>query len=442
MPAHSHPSPTGDGTTFRRIITLAIPALGSLVAEPLYLLVDTAIVGHLGRQQLAALGLASQALITIAGLCVFLAYGTTTAVARARSDREQAALGVQGAWLAACVGVSVAIVLVLAAGPIMRALGGATQTAELAARYVQLSAPGLAAQLLVLAGQGWLRGREQLGLALRLIVAAQLINVVLEVWFVYGLDLGLDGSAVGTVIAQVWLAVVTLWLLSRQCQATGASRRPVPAQMRAMANFGGLLFARSLALVGSYLLLASLAARISDAALAAHQIAIQLLWLGALALDALAIAAQVLVAGALGAGDSAQARRISWHVVLLSMGFAVLLGGALLVIGPAAMVALFGNDPLVAQAAGELWPWLCAAQLIGGLVFALDGVLIGAQDGRMLALGMVASAAVMVLTVVLVGAGELGQLWLALVALLLARALTLTVRALRGPLQQIPVASQ
>ncbi len=222
----------------------------------------------------------------------------------------------------------------------------------------------------------------------------------------------------------------------------GRQPRPVPAQMRAMANFGGLLFARSLALVGSYLLLASLAARISDAALAAHQIAIQLLWLGALALDALAIAAQVLVAGALGAGDSTQARRISWHVVVLSMGFAVLLGGALLVIGPAAMVALFGNDPLVAQAAGELWPWLCAAQLIGGLVFALDGVLIGAQDGRMLALGMVASAAVMVLTVVLVGPGELGQLWLALVALLLARALTLTVRALRGPLQQIPVASQ
>lgn len=442
MPAASHtPLPAGPATT-RRIIALAIPALGSLVAEPLYLLVDTAIVGHLGRQQLAALGLASQALITIAGLCVFLAYGTTTAVARAQSAREQAAVGVQGAWLAACVGITVAAILIAAAGPIMRALGGDTETAALAARYVQLSAPGLAAQLLVLAGQGWLRGREQLGLALRLIVAAQLINVVLELWLVYGLDLGLDGSALGTVVAQVWLAATTLWLLSRQCQQTGASRRPVPAQMRAMANFGGLLFARSLALIGSYLLLASLAARISDAAVAAHQIAIQLLWLGALALDALAIAAQLLISAAFGAGAMAQARRTSLHVVGLSMAFAALLSAALLVIGAGRMVSLFGDDPLVARAAAELWPWLCAAQLIGGLVFALDGILIGAQDGQMLALGMVASAAVMLAALLALDTGDLGQLWVALVVLLLARAATLSVRSLRGPLQRIPAASR
>lgn len=441
MPATSHPTDATGPATTRRIIALAVPALGSLVAEPLYLLADTAIVGHLGRQQLAALGLASQALITIAGLCVFLAYGTTTAVARARSAREQAELGAQGAWLAACIGAGVAVVLLAAADPIMRALGGETATAEMAARYVRISAIGLGAQLVVIAGQGWLRGREQLGLALRLIVAAQLLNVLLELLLVYGLGFGLDGSALGTVVAQVWLASVTVWLLRRQCTHTGADPRPQVHRMRAMASFGGLLFARSVALVASYLLLASLAARISDAAIAAHQIAIQLLWLGALAMDALAIAAQVLVASALGAGAPARARAIARRVVALSVGFGALLGALLLALGPNLVVAGFGNDPTVADAARELWPWLCAAQLLGGLVFALDGILIGAEDGRMLAVGMLLSAVVMVLTLAAVGAGSLRHLWGALLALLAARALTLTLRAFRGPLQQMPAAS-
>lgn len=425
-------------TSNRRIAAIAIPALGSLVAEPLYLLVDTAIVGHLGTRQLAALAIATQALLTVITLCVFLAYGTTTEVARATDERARAALGVQGLWLGAATGALVTAVLLVLAGPIAGLIGGDSPAAPLAARYLRISAIGLAAQLIAIAGQGWLRGREQLGLALRLVVAGQLVNILAEVVLVYGLELDLDGSALGTVLAQVAMAGATITLVVRAARRTGAALRPNPATLARLARFGGLLIARSAALSGSYLIVSGAAARISEPAVGAHQVGTQLIWLGALALDALAIAAQVLVAGALGAGDHAGARSAALRLTLISSLFGVLVAGALALAGPTLVTSLFSPDPAVAAAARELWPWLCGIQLIGGVVFALDGILIGAQDGRILALSMIVAAVVLVLTLVVVGTGTLTALWSALTALFLARTATLAVRMLRGPLQDPP----
>lgn len=419
----------------RRIVAIAVPALGSLIAEPLYLLVDTAIVGHLGTRQLAALGVASQVLLTIVSLCVFLAYGTTTAVARAAGDRAQAALGVQGAWLGAVTGTAVAVGLVVFSDPLARLVGGDTPTAELAGRYLRIAALGVAAQLVAIAGQGWLRGREQLGLALRLVLLAQAVNLVAEIVLVYGLGLDLDGSALGTVIAQLVIAAATVGLVVRAARRPGAALAPDLAVLRRMASFGGLLFVRSVSLAGSYLLLAAMAARISDPAVGAHQIANNLLWLGALALDALAIAAQVIIAGTLGAGDHAGARRAAVRLTVISSGCGVVIGGALLLAGPSAVAGVFSDDPAVARAAAQLWPWLCAVQLVGGVVFALDGILIGAEDGRVLALAMVASAAALLVALLVVGAGSLAALWSALLVMFLMRTATLLARCVRGPLQ-------
>lgn len=419
----------------RRIVAIAVPALGSLIAEPLFLLVDTAIVGHLGTRQLAALGIASQVLLTIVSLCVFLAYGTTTAVARAQGDRDQAALGVQGAWLGAITGTFVAIGLLVFAEPLARLIGGDTPTAELAARYLRLSALGVAAQLVAIAGQGWLRGREALGLALRLVLLAQAVNLVAELVLVYGLQLDLDGSALGTVIAQLVMATATVALVARAATRSGARRSPDLAALSRMASFGGLLFVRSVSLAGSYLLLAALAARISDPAVGAHQIANNLLWLGALALDALAIAAQVIVAGALGARDHAGARHAARRLTWISSACGVAVGGTLLLAGPGHVTAIFSDDPAVAEAARELWPWLCAIQLVGGVVFALDGILIGAEDGRMLALAMVVAAGGLLIALAAVGTASLTALWAALLVMFLVRTATLAARALRGPLQ-------
>ena len=419
----------------RRIVAIAVPALGSLVAEPLFLLVDAAIVGHLGVQQLAALGIASQVLLTIVSLCVFLAYGTTTVVARARGAQDQAALGAQGAWLGAATGVIVGAILLLFAGPIAHLVGGHTATADLAARYLRLSAVGVAAQLIAIAGQGWLRGREHLGLALVLVLVAQAVNLVAELVLVYGLDQGLDGSALGTVIAQCVIAVATVVLIARACRITGASLAPAPAVLRGMVRFGGLLFVRSLSLAGSYLLLAGLAAHISDAAEAAHLIGNNLLWLGALALDALAIAAQVIIAGALGEQDHAGARRAAARLLLISAGCGVLVGGVLALAGADLVASVFSDDPAVAAAAETLWPWLCAVQVVGGIVFALDGILIGAEDGRALALAMVIAAASLLVSLLIIGTATLAELWAALLVMFLMRTATLSVRALRGPLQ-------
>lgn len=422
----------------RRIAAIAVPALGSLVAEPLYLLVDTAIVGHLGTPQLAALAIATQVLLTIVGLCVFLAYGTTTEVARARGDRGRAALGVQSLWLGAATGAVVAAALLLFADPIATAIGGDTPSADLAARYLRLSAVGVAAQLVAIAGQGWLRGREQLRLALYLVVLGQIVNVIVEVVLIYGFGVGLDGSAISTVVAQLTVAGVTVGLVVRSALATGASMRPSPETLARLSRFGGLLLARSAALSGSYLVVAAFAARISDPAIGAHQVGTQLLWLGALALDALAIAAQVLVAGALGAGDRAEAARVALRITLISAGFGVLVAGSLALAGPAAVTGIFSPDPAVAEAARELWPWLCAIQLLGGVVFALDGILIGAHDGRLLALSMIGAAAVLGVTLIVVGTTTLTALWAALLAMFVARGLALGVRSLRGPLQAAP----
>lgn len=429
------PAASLDRALDRRIIAIAVPALGTLIAEPLFLLVDTAIVGHLGTRQLAALGVASQVLLTIVSLCVFLAYGTTTAVARATGDRDQAALGVQGAWLGALTGTFVAAGLLLFADPLARLVGGDTPTADLAARYLRLAAVGVAAQLVAIAGQGWLRGREALGLALRLVLLAQAVNLVAEVVLVYGLHLDLDGSALGTVIAQLVMATATVVLVARAAGRSGASRRPDPAALRRMASFGGLLLVRSVSLAGSYLLLAALAARISDPAVGAHQIANNLLWLGALALDALAIAAQVIIAGALGTRDRAGARRAARRLTWISGACGIAIGGALLLAGPQLVTSIFSDDPAVARAAGELWPWLCAIQVVGGVVFALDGILIGAEDGRVLALAMVVAAAGLLAGLAVVGTGSLAALWSALLVMFLVRTGTLAARTLRGPLQ-------
>ncbi len=422
----------------RRIFAIAIPALGSLIAEPLYLLVDTAIVGHLGTRELAALAIATQVLLTIVSLCVFLAYGSTTEVARAADDRARAALGAQGLWLGAITGVVVAVGLVLFAGPIADLIGGDSPARDLAARYLRLSAVGVAAQMVAIAGQGWLRGREALGLALRLVVAGQIINIAAELLLVYGLDLGLDGSALGTVIAQGCVAAATVWLVVRAARASGASLRPDPAMLARLSRFSGLLLVRSAALSGSYLLVGALAARISEPAVGAHQVGTQLLWLGALALDALAIAAQVLVAAALGAGDRHGARVAALRITWWSIAFGVLVSGTLALAGPTLTASLFSPDPAVADAARELWPWLCLIQLVGGLVFALDGILIGAQDGRVLALSMVAAAAVLVSTLAVLGGSTLTALWAALLAMFLMRTATLGVRALHGPLRAAP----
>ncbi|MEY2515414.1 MAG: hypothetical protein QOJ89_2772 [bacterium] len=371
----------------REIGRLALPALGALAAEPLYLLADTAIVGHLGTPQLAALAIAATVLTTLVSLCIFLTYGTTAQVARLSGAGDAARAGqlaAQSLWLACALGLVLALACVVLADPLVALLGGRGETAGLAARYLRISAAGLVPALVALAGQGYLRGIADLRTPLVIVVAAQLANVVLELWFVYGLHWSLDGSAAGTVLAQAAMGAAFAWMLLR---GPAADRRPQRRLLAPLLRISGELFVRSAALLAAFATASAVLARIGESSLAAHQIAFGLFTLGALVLDAIAIAAQVLVGRALGAGDAAGARAGALRTIGWSLAAGCLLGAVLLALaGP--LPHAFSSDPTVIDRAHAIWVMLALMQPAAAVVFALDGVLIGAGDTRWLAVSM------------------------------------------------------
>ena len=418
----------------REIRRIAVPALGALAAEPLYLLVDTAVVGHLGTRQLAALAIAATALTTLVSLCIFLTYGTTAQVARMHGagDAERAGrLAAQALWLASGLGVLLALACVLLADPLVALLGGRGETAALAARYLRISAAGLPPALIALAGQGYLRGIRDLRTPLLIVVAAQVVNVVLELWFVYGLGWGLDGSAAGTVIAQAAMGAMFAWLLVRQ---PASSRRPQRSLLAPIARISGQLFVRSAALLVAFATASAVIARVGDASLGAHQIAMNLFAFMALVLDAIAIAAQVLVGRGLGAGDAAGTRAIAARAIGWSLVAGCLFAALLLALA-GTLPRAFTSDPAVIERAHAIWPMLALMQPLAAVVFALDGVLIGAGDtrylaGSMLLAGLGAYVPVALLALAL-GWGLTG-VWAGLLALMAVRLLTLAVRLAGG----------
>src|ERR1700739_1763814 len=255
----------------REILRLGVPAFGALAAGPLYTLVDTAIVGHLGTRQLAALALAGAIVSAITQLSDFLSYTTTAQVARlhgAGREREAGGMAAQALWLSLGTGLVIAVILAAFAGPLARGLNGSSESvAALTARYVALSAIGLPGMLVALAGEGFLRGISDLRTPLRILVACNAANVVLELVLVYGFGLGLDGSALGTVAAQLAMGL----LVARHMLAAPADgRRPAPARMRPLVRMGAHLTVRSGALLGAFLLASALAARIGTASLGGH----------------------------------------------------------------------------------------------------------------------------------------------------------------------------
>jgi putative MATE family efflux protein len=411
----------------RQIVALALPALGALAAEPLYLLVDTAIVGHLGTRELAALALAASVLGVVTALCNFLAYGTTAQVARlhgAGKGARASELAAQAFWLSLGLGVLVALVVVALADPLVALLGGEGETAELAARYLRLSAIGLPAALLALGGQGYLRGIADLRTPLVILVVANVVNAILEVVLVYGFDTGLDGSALGTVVAQAGMGVAFAWMLLRG-RGAPVSRRPRPALLLPMLRTGGDIVVRTGALLAAFVLASAVVARSGEASLAAHQIAFQLFVFLALALDALAIAGQVLVGRRLGAGDADGAYDVSRRMVVLAAGLGTLLA-LLLLAGTSLIPRAFTGDDAVLERAEALWPLFALLLPLGAITFAFDGILIGAGDTRFLALAMVAAllAFAPVAVVALVRDWGVVGVWAGLNWLIVVRAVT------------------
>ncbi|MFF1653411.1 MATE family efflux transporter [Streptomyces sp. NPDC058255] len=420
----------------REIVALAVPAFGALVAEPLFVMADSAIVGHLGTAQLAGLGVASALLMTAVGVFVFLAYATTAAVARrAGAGDLRAAIrqGMDGIWLALLIGAAV-IAVVLPTAPALMDLFGASDTAApYATTYLRISALGIPAMLAVLAATGVLRGLQDTKTPLYVAIAGFVANAVLNVGLVYGAGLGIAGSAWGTVIAQYGMAVVYLYVVIRGARNHGASLRPDAAGIRACAQAGAPLLVRTLSLRAILMIATAVAARLGDAEMAAHQIILSLWSLLAFALDAIAIAGQAIIGRYLGAGDAVGAREACRRMVQWGLATGVVLG--LLVIAARPLfLPLFSSDSTVQDAALPALLMVALSQPICGIVFVLDGVLMGAGDGPYLAGAMLLTLAVFTPLALLVPTlgGGLTALWGAMTLMMMTRMLTLWVRSRSG----------
>jgi putative MATE family efflux protein len=425
----------------REILRLALPAFGALAAEPLYVLADTAIVGRLGTRPLAGLAIAGTVLTAAFAVFNFLAYSTTSAVARrigARDRRGAAELGVDGMWLAAALGVLLTLVGILLAPVIVDAMGASARVRPFALSYLRISMLGAPALLLTLAGTGYLRGLQDTRTTLVVAVGANALNLVLEVLFVFGFDWGIRGSAWGTVVAQVTAAAAYLVVVGRLARREGASLWPRLAGVRQTAVVGGPLIVRTASLLAVFLAATNLAARIGDDDVAAHQIAFQVFLFLALSLDALAIAGQAMIGRFLGANNADEARRAARRMIQWGIGVGIAFAVLLAASAPW-LVQVFSESHRVTSLGEQLLFVVAVLQPLNAVVFVLDGVLIGAGDQRFLATAMIfATFAVftpLAVAIGMTGAGVLA-LWGALSCWFAARAVALVFRY-SGPHWQI-----
>ncbi len=414
----------------REIYRLALPALGALAAEPLYLLVDTAIVGHLGRSQLAALGIAFTILGGTFAVFNFLQYGTTAQVARAGGAGEAETarrLGAQAVWLSLVFGIAVSALIAALAPQLVELMGGEGEAADYAVTYLRIAAVGFPAAFLALGGQGFLRGVADLRTPLVILIAGNVANLVLEVLFVYGLGWGIEGSAWGTAIAQLGMGAAFVVVIARQLRP-GELRVQV-ALARRVLSLGKWIFIRTAALMGSFVLAGAVATRFGESAIAAHQVAFQLWIFLALVLDSVAIAGQIIVGRELGAGRQEEAYGASERMIWLSVALGGLFAALMLVLA-GVLPRFFTGDASVLDEAALLWPVFALMQPLNGAVFALDGILIGASDGPFLALSMVAAfvACATVLLAVLERDWGIRGVWAALLVLILVRLGLMTTR--------------
>lgn len=426
-------SPASNRALAREVLALAVPAFATLLSEPLLVLADSTIIGHWNTTSLAGLGLAANVLSVVVGLCIFLAYGTTSTVARRLGAGDRAGAlgsGLDGMLLGVLLGAVLAIGLALGSPALISIYGASASVAHEAVRYLTISAIGMPAVLVMLASTGVLRGLQDTRTPLVVTVLANVVNVVLNVTLVWGARLGIAGSAIGTVCSQYAAAAALALVVVQGARADHLRWTPHPGRVLDAARLGLWLVLRSASLQAGLLVTTRVAAGMGTTALAAHQ-AMNAVW-GLLvnALDAIAIAAQAIIGRRLGAGDARGADRLTWLMVRWGAAGGLVFGLAVWASHPA-WVGLISPDPAVHDLLARTLLAFALITPISGVVFVLDGVLIGAGDVRYLALVQVltfASYLPMVALVVWAHASLL-CLWIAYGAYLGVRALTLVLRA-------------
>jgi putative MATE family efflux protein len=425
----------------REILRLAVPALGALIAEPAFLIVDAALVGHLGTVPLAGLGIASAVLQTVVGLMVFLAYSTTPAVARrygAGEPGEAVSVGINGMWLALGLGAVLAVIGAVSTPWLVSLFGAGDAVAAQAGDYLIISMWGLPAMLIVFAATGLLRGMQDTMTPLWIAGLGFGANALLNYLFIYGLGWGIAGSAAGTVAAQWGMVAAYVVVVRRLADRHNASLRAHGDGLRRTARSGGWLFLRTVSLRVALLATVGVATGIGTRELAGWQIVFTIFSAAAFALDALAIAAQALIGKELGAGDDARVRRVLGRTVAWGAWFGVVVG-ALIAASSGVLGLVFTGDATVSTLVQPALIVLAVAQPVAGIVFVLDGVLMGANDARYLAIAGIVNLVPFLPSLWIISAtgvdGATGLVWLSVAFFgiyLLARLGTLGWRVRSG----------
>ena len=424
--------PSSTPSRHRRILTLAIPAIGTLIADPLMGLVDTAVVGRLGAAQLGALGLAVSILATVSWIFNFLVFGTTSTVARAVGGGRRPSAGERvshAAQVAVALGLAVGVVLFVAAPALLRGLGAVEALIDPGVAYLRVRAIGVPFLLLAFVGHGAFRGVSDTRTPLGIVLVANLVNAGLTIGLVFGLGLGIAGAAWATVAAEVLTVVAFALLLPRTGLPLRGHGRPERRHLVALVVVSRDLFLRTGGLLLGLLAVTAAAARIGTLTAAGHQVVFQTFLLVSFLMDGFAIAAQAMVGTALGAGDEDEARAIGRDLVRWGVGGGLVVGLVLLA-GAPVLPRVLTDDPAVLAVVATTWWFASLGHLVNGPVFALDGVLMGAEDFAYLRTWTIAAAVVGGVggqLVATVGGGLFG-LWVAVQAMMLVRFVSLVVR--------------
>lgn len=371
----------------RSIASLAVPALGALVVEPMFLLADTAMVGHLGSDALAALAVASTLLQTIVGLMIFLAYATTPAVARrigAGDTVGALSAGISGIWFAAALGMVLLIVGLVVAPWLVGFFTVDAAVTSQAQGYLVASLWGVPAMLIVLSGTGVLRGMQDTRTTLLVAAAGFGANIVLNAILIYGAGLGIVGSGLGTAIAQWGMAVAYLVVIGRHARVVGAHIAPRLRDIGGTARSSWWLFLRTVSLRICVVATVWVAARIGPVETANYQIVATLFTTCAFALDSLAIAAQALIGKGRGEGRAIDVHRLVRRLVWWGWIAGAALGVAFAAASPVLGFAFTADDTVLATLPLTILV-MAAGMPLAGYVFVLDGIIIGAEDYRYLA---------------------------------------------------------
>ncbi len=367
----------------RRMLGLAIPATLTLLAEPILGVVDTAIAGRIGTAELGALGLAVSILAVVTWVFNFLVFGTTTTVARSFGSGDLVGAGrriAHAGIVAVALGLGLGLIVGVGAPLLVRGVGAVDALVDPAVTYLQVRAVGIPFMLLGFVGHGAFRGAGDTSRPLVVVIVANLVNLGLNIFLVFGLGWGLAGVAAATVVAEIivalWLALLVSGRLGLTLRGHGLPNRDQITDLLAVSRD---LFLRTAGLVGGITAIAAAAARTDPITAAAHQVIWQVYLLISFLLDGLAVASQTMIGNAIGSDDLSEVRATANDGLRWSVGAGMVIGVVLLA-SRVPIVSVFTPDPGVMVEVAQAW-WLPAvAMILHALVFVMDGILMGASD--------------------------------------------------------------